>query len=155
MVAYGASMAPYGAGGVRPTRKGLAPYGASLQQDATAGDDLKCLTWTFGTGDSEYGHHRTPGQGPRNLERTMVPPHRWADPRNHIAEKTSILGSMDLLLPHKDFSRAPSSSQASHRQPVLSPVTAALALAHQGMSSPESSAKMLAQLSALDRLNKR
>lgn len=56
-----------------------------------------------------------------------------------------------MPLPRKEFAR----QSSAHRQPVLSPMTTALVLAHQGISSPENSAKMMAQLNALDTKSKR
>ena len=67
----------------------------------------------------------------------------------NASDSDKILECMDLLLPDSSL------SPCAQGQPVLSPVTAALTLAHGGLSSPANSAKMVAQLNALDSLSKR
>lgn len=132
VAAYGANLAPYGAGGIKPSSS---PYVKSSPNPLVKTYDASIASRTYDASNRN-----------RRLHQTFRFPEGRAT-GDHLHQGASDLSRTQNGLQIR------STYDLKHTM-TMSPVTAAIALAHEGMSSPESSANVFAQLQALDSAHK-
>lgn len=156
IAAYGAILAPYGAGGMGPAPPQDMPYGAGNKHNSRQrmGPSARPLgmrsSWPAQHGATHHGPRERSARGRFNDTHTIA-----------IVEDTHIAGDRFSAPRQRGYNGDPRSrticSDISYttNKSKMSPITRALAMAHQGMSSPQNSVIMHAHLKELEFGNKR
>jgi hypothetical protein len=167
IAAYGANMAPCGAGGILATET-CGPSGRSFNRTGNHSMPNNSLyasrlpqAWSPGSTYTalppSQPYHHAKGRARHGRDRldafhtvvsgedTITSRGRYNNPRQRGGFLSQTIDGEQL---------ASYGASSAGRPTVMSPVTAALALAHEGSSSPDKSASLYARLRALDAAQK-